>query len=256
MRSIFWLLLVSMFLATGVSAQGMYYESVLKGGPFGDKGVLASTYMMPKLFKHVNGEDKDFMVVFAEQQKMVAVNVKAKTYWEMTFAEMEKAMKGMSSKMDAKMAEMETKMKDMPAEQRKMMEQMMGSKMGKQAVPVELVKTGEKKSISGYSCTKCIAKEGEKELMTFWVTKDIKGFESLKKDYDALSNRMNAMNPQFAKGLIEAMKKIDGFPMQTEWGGFTNLVTKVEARQIPASEFSIPAGYKKEDSPMKMGMME
>jgi len=256
MRSILWLLLVSMVLATGISAQGMYYESALKGGPFGDKGLLSSTFMMPKLFKHVNVDNKDFMLVFAEQQRMVAVDVKAKTYWEMTFAEMEQAMKGMSSKMDAQMSEMESKMKDMPAEQRKMMEQMMGKKSGGKAAAVELVKLGDTKTIGGYVCTKFLAKEGDKELMTLWVTKDIKGFEALRRDYEALSNRMNAMNPQFAKGLIEAMKKIDGFPMQTEWGGFTNVVTKVEARQIPASEFAVPAGFKKEDSPMKKGMKD
>lgn len=256
MRTRLRLLVVTLVLVTGLSAQGLYYESVFKGGPFGDKGNASKTFMAPGKFKNMNVADQDFIVVLADQEKMISVSTKDKTYWEMTFTEMEKAMKGMSAQMDAQMAQMEEQMKDMPAEQRKMMEQMMGGKKGSAAAPVTLVKTGEKKTISGFSCTKCIAKEGDKELMTMWVTKDIKGFETLKKDYDALSNRMNAMNPQFAKGLIEAMKKVDGFPIQTDWGGFTNLVTKVETRSIPASEFAIPAGYKKEDSPMKKGMPE
>jgi hypothetical protein len=256
MRTRFMLLVATLVVISGLSAQGLYYESVFKGGPFGENGNGSKTFMMPGKFKNLNIADQDFIVVLSDQEKMISVSTKDKTYWEMSFAEMEQAMKGMSSKMDAQMAQMEEQMKDMPAEQRKMMEQMMGGKMGKPSNPVTLEKTGEKKTISGFSCTKCVAKEGDKELMTLWVTKDVKGFESLKKDYEALSNRMNAMNPQFAKGLIEAMKKVDGFPIQTDWGGFTNLVTKIEARSIPASEFAIPAGYKKDESPMKKGMME
>ncbi|HET6272967.1 MAG TPA: DUF4412 domain-containing protein, partial [Bacteroidota bacterium] len=59
------------------------------------------------------------------------------------------------------------------------------------------------------------------------------------------------------KGLAEGMKKVDGFPIQTEMGqGITTLVTKVEKRSTPASEFTVPAGYKKVDSKMMEGMEE
>ena len=46
--------------------------------------------------------------------------------------------------------------------------------------------------------------------------------------------------------LLEAMKKIDGFPLETTMGaGVTMQVTKVEQRPIPESEFTVPAGYTK-----------
>lgn len=66
---------------------------------------------------------------------------------------------------------------------------------------------------------------------------------------------MMAMNPMANKGLGDAFKKIDGFPIQTEMSqGITNTVTKVEKRAASASEFEVPAGYKKVKSKMMEGM--
>jgi hypothetical protein len=232
-------------IGTALLAQGLYYESATKGGMLGDKEMLSSTYLMPKMFKHVSQPGGSAVILRMDQQKMYTVDPKEKTYSEMTFEEMEQQMKKMSAKMDSQMAQLEESMKNMPPEQRKMMEGMMGSKMGKPAAEVQLVRTGETKKVSGLSCTKFVAKEGEKDLMTLWVTKEVRGFESLRKDYEALTKRMMSMNPGFMKGLVDAMLKVDGFPMETEWGGMTVLVTKVEPRAAAAAEFAVPAGYTK-----------
>jgi hypothetical protein len=238
------LLLVTLIVVThGLLAQGLYFESVLKGGPFTDKGQIAKTYLMPKMMKYVNAEDQDFMVLRGDQQKMISVNSKAKTYWERTFVEMEKSTKAASEKMDAQLAELQAQMKDIPEAQRKMMEGMLGAQAGGKPGVVQMSKTGETRKISGFSCTKYVAKEGTKELMTIWATKEIKGFEPLRKDYEELSRRMTSMNPRFMKGLIDAMFKIEGFPIQTDWGEMSTVVTKVEQRSTPESEFAVPAGY-------------
>ena len=42
---------------------------------------------------------------------------------------------------------------------------------------------------------------------------------------------------------LEALKQIDGFPLELELAGFTSTVTKIEAKSTPASAFEIPAGY-------------
>jgi hypothetical protein len=53
---------------------------------------------------------------------------------------------------------------------------------------------------------------------------------------------------------MQELKNIDGFPMQTEMGDMLKeVVTKVERRSIAASEFEIPEGYKKLESPMMRG---
>ena len=239
-------------IGTALLAQGLYYESVTKGGMLGDKEISSSTYLMPKMFKHVSQPEGGAVIIRMDQQKMYNVDPKEKTYSEMTFEEMEQQMKKMSAKMDSQMAQLEESMKDMPPEQRKMMEGMMGSKMGKAGAEVRLVRTDEKKKVSGFNCMKYVAKEGEKDLMTLWATKEVRGFESLRKDYEALTKRMMSMNPSFMKGLVDAMLKVDGFPMETEWGGMTVLVTKVESRSTGTSEFLVPAGYKQ----VKPAMME
>jgi len=199
--------------------------------------------------KHVNADDQDFIVLRLDKEKIISVDTRKKTYWEETFAEMEKSMKAASSKMDKQMAEMQEQMKNLPEEQRKMMEGMFG-KQGEKSGNMEMKKSGETKTINGFSCTKYEAREGEKALLTMWATKDVKGFEPLRKDYEALSRRMTAMNPTFMKDLIDAMFKIEGFPVQTEWSGMTTTVTKVEQRSTPESEFAVPSGYKKVAAPM------
>ncbi len=244
------LLLVTIVGVThGLLAQGLYYESVLKGGPFGDEGHVTKTYLMPKMMKHVNAADQDFLLLLLDKQKIISVDAKAKTYWEQTFADMEQSMKEASKAMDEQLAELRAQMKDMPEDQRKMMEQMMGTKLEGSTESVRISKTGETKKISGFACTKYVAKEGTKELMTIWTTKDVKGFEPLRKDYEELSRRMTSMNPRFMKGLIDAMMKVDGFPIQTDWAELSTIVTRVEQRSTPASEFAVPAGYTKEEVP-------
>ena len=245
------LLLAAVVFATqSALAQGLYYESVLKGGPFKEGSENQSkTYLMPKMMKHVNAQDQDFLIIRLDKEKIISVDTKKKTYSEQTFAELEKSMKAASAKMDKQMAEMQEYLKDLPEDQRKMMEETVG-KQGEKMGDVKMSKAGETKNINGFSCSKFVAKEGEKVLMTMWATKDVKGFEPLRKDYETLSRRMTAMNPRFMKGLIDAMFKIEGFPIQTEWGGMTTTVTKIEGRSTPESEFSVPAGYKKVAAPM------
>jgi hypothetical protein len=118
---------------------------------------------------------------------------------------------------------------------------------------VDVKNTGDKKTISGFSCTKFVVTQDGKDMMTLWVTKDVSGFDAMRKDWEEFSKRMMAMNPMGGKGLGEAFKKIDGFPIQTEMGqGMTSTVTKIEKKTAPASEFEVPAGYKK----VKASMMD
>lgn len=251
-RIMFRLFFVAMLLvvATALFAQGLYFESTMQGGPMGDQPRLSKAYLMPKMVKQIGGmggPGASAMIMRLDQEKMYQVNYDEKTYSEMTFTEIEKAVKDLSAQSDKQMADMAEHMKSMPEAQRKMMEQMMGKKGGN----VTMEKTGEKMKVSGYDCTKFVAKDGDKVLMTMWATRDVKGFDALRKDYEAVMSRMMSMTPGGMQGLVEAMNKVDGFPMQSEWAGMTTTVTKVVAQATPAAEFAVPAGFTKVDSPMK-----
>jgi hypothetical protein len=246
--------LATLALTAGAFAQGFYYESVTKGGPLGDQGRTSKTYAMPKMFKHVD-QGGEIMVARLDQEKFYGINTSEKSYWEMTFAEMEAMVKQLSAKGDKRMAEMEEKMKGLSPEQRKMMEQMMPGGLGKKAGgPVEVTKSGESRSISGQACAKYVATSDGKELVTVWTTRGLKGFDAMRKDWEQFAKRMMAMSPGAGK-LAEAMTKIEGFPMETTLGGMgiVTTVTKVEPRSTPAGEFAVPAGYTKKAPPMQGG---
>lgn len=244
-------LLAVLLTAGTAAAQGLYYETTLVGGPFG-KGseVVTQTFLMPRMMKHMESQDQDFMIFRLDKEKIISVDPKAKTYWEQTFAELEQAAKAASARMEKQMAEMQKYLKDLPEEQRKMMEGMSGTTLDKLG-DVKVAKTGETKTISGFACTKFVAREGERVLMTVWATRDVKGFDALRKDYEAMSRRMTAMNASFVKGLADAMSKIEGFPVRTEWGEITSTVTKLEQRSTPESAFTVPAGYTKVQPPKR-----
>jgi hypothetical protein len=66
----------------------------------------------------------------------------------------------------------------------------------------------------------------------------------MQKDMKEFGQRMAAQMPK-ASEMVAAMKKVEGFPIQTTIAGITTTVTKIEKKVIAASEFEIPAGYTK-----------
>ena len=87
-------------MALPAAGQGLVWESITKGGPAGDGGNPSTTYMMPGKMKHVT-DDGNVIIVRLDQQKMYSLNPAEKSYWEMTFAEMEQMLKAATAKMDA-----------------------------------------------------------------------------------------------------------------------------------------------------------
>ncbi len=236
-------------VAGAAFGQGLYTESTTTGGPIGDRVETGKAYFMPKMVRMEHGEEGNFMIFRMDQQTIYDVNAAEKTYSATTFDEWEARMKGLNSKMDARRAEMQKRLESMPEEQRKMVEKMMGDRMaggaGKE-VKTEVTKTGEKKSVSGYSCSKySITKDG-KETIAVWATPDIRGFESMKKDYAEFARRFSSISMPGAKSLAEAILQIQGFPMEMDHAdGIKMVVTKAEPKTIPVSMFEVPAGYTK-----------
>ena len=250
---------VAMLLCFAVSAfaEGMYWQSKTEG--LGTTSITEN-FSMPKKFKVVRtGDSKIGNVVIARLDKGLfwTLQPEKKTYTEMTFDDMEQMMTRASAKMDAAMAKMREQMKNMPADQREMMEKMMAGKMpgATDTKPIEVKSTGEKKTISGYACTKYSITSGGEVTSTMWITKDVKPFASLMNDWKEFSRRMLAMTSRFAKGTADAYKNLDGFPIQTIMkignSEVTTTVTTIEQRSTADNEFEIPAGYTKEEAKWK-----
>jgi hypothetical protein len=253
-------LLASLVLCFSVTTfgQGLYWQSKTTGtvGEF-----TSETFAVPKKMKVVHhGGDESIIIIRLDREVVWSIDPAKREYSEMTFAEMEQMMAKAGGKMDAAMAKMREEMRNMPEEQRKMVEKMMGGKMpgmsAESDAPMKVKNTGEKKTISGFSCTKYVVQQGDQTLTTLWVTKDVKGLNELGDDWKAFSKRMAALAQRFGKEMEEATKQIDGFPIQTEMAGVITTVTKVERRTTPASEFEVPSGYKKVKSKLEDAMQD
>jgi len=240
-----------LFLTSTAPAQGLYWESTSTGGAQGDRVVPSKSAFMPKKLRH---ENPDMVVIIRlDKELMYLMKPKEKTYSEVSFALLEEKMKAVSGISDTQRAEIEKRLKDLPPAQRKIAEDAIakGPLGKKKDSKIEVLSTSEKKTVAGKSCTKAVATEDGKEILTAWATKDLKNFDALQKDWKDVSKRLFSSNPVFGSGVGEAMQKIDGFPLESELKGVKMVVTKLEEKGIPDAEFEVPAEYKKGKSPFE-----
>jgi hypothetical protein len=129
-------------------------------------------------------------------------------------------------------------MASMPAEQRKMMEAMMGS--------MQITPTNETKTINGYKCNKYLMSF----MMTtgeYWVSKDVKGLDELKRIAEK-TRKLYEGNPMLKRmNMTAMMDQMDGFPVQTisqvMGGTITNTLIKMEQKSLSGDLFKVPSGY-------------
>jgi len=238
--------LLAAVCARAAAAQGLYWETSTTGA--GKEARTAQTYAMPKMMKIV-GANGHVMILRADHDTFISVDPKKQSYQELTFAEMEAATKSMQAQMEAARGKMQEQMKGMSPEQRAMMEKVMPkmpSAGAPKSSPVVVQNTGETKTIAGHACTKYVATQDGQTVLVACTAKDVKGFDALRGDWLEYQKRFAATNRTFGSALADAYAKIEGFPMETEMGNVKVTVTKVENRTTPASEFEVPAGYKKE----------
>jgi hypothetical protein len=238
------MVMISFSIAVG---QSLVWESTTMVPAMGDKKIISTSYYRPQMFRQ--GSENSIIIFRIDKEVMYQVNNLKKEYSEMTFAELQAYTKNSSAKLDGQMAEMKKQLEKMPPEQRKAMEKMMenqgmaGTSNGK----IEVVKTAEKKDISGYACVKYVLQEDGKETGSVWTTTGIPDFKSMQKDFKDFGQRMAAQMPTKGGQMAAAMAKIDGFPIQTTIAGITTTVTKIEKKPVAVTEFEVPAGYKKVD---------
>jgi hypothetical protein len=238
--------LLVVIAAAVASAQGLYWESTSSGKQAAGHS-SARSYAVPKMFKNVDGDR--VVLIRLDRRKLYSIDLGKKTYWEMTFAEMERMMK----RTRAQMEQVQKQMRNLSPEQKRMVEEQMGKGMADLMASggkVKITASNEVKTVSGYSCTKYIASHKGNTLFIAWATKGVKGFTSLRKDWDQFYTRLLSLSPATSMGFAEAFRKIDGFPMEMEAAGRTTVVTKVEQRPIPTAEFELPSGLTQQQNPL------
>ncbi|MGH7833464.1 MAG: hypothetical protein ACREQK_07455 [Candidatus Binatia bacterium] len=230
----------------------IYTESVTSSA--GGQKQSAQSYYMPQMFKFVQ-DDGTSMIMRFDRDLWISADRKKKEFWQMTFAELETKMKGMGAQRDSAMQQMQQQLESMPPEQRKMVEQMMKKQMsgGGSGGKLEVRKGGPSRTIGGFSCARYAVTEDGKEVLVLWTAKDVREFAAMRGDYEKFARIMAAMRGSQAGSLgrawTEAMKVIDGFPMETESAGSKTTVTKLEKKSTPSGEFEPAAGSKRVPPP-------
>lgn len=235
---------VGLWLASASAAvgQGLYWESRTSGA--GSDVHTMQNYAMPKMLKSVDSKGL-VLILRLDHEQFLTIDPRQKAYRVMSFSELGAASQSMQARMEAARGEMEKKMKDMSPEQRAAVEKMLAPKAdGAKQPPVEVKSTGETKVIAGQECTKYVATQGDQTILVAWTSKDVKGFDGLRDDWIAYQKRLANTSPALTSGTAEAFSKLQGFPMETQIGPITMVVTKVEARTTPTNEFEVPAGYR------------
>lgn len=244
-----------LLLATAplLPADGLYWESVSTGGPLpGERA--AKTFAVPKKMKRE--EASGTFLVRLDKETIYFLNPKAKTYWEATFADLEKSVQGLADQKE----QLKKSLEKLPPEQRALVEKQLGRQLGESPTgkdgtgaetPVVVQKTSDQRKIAGHSCARYVGKEGDKEVLVVWSTSEVKGFEALRKDWLEVMKRMAALNPQLQKGRAAALEKVEGFPLETDVSGIKTTVTKVEERATPDADFEVPADFTKTKSPLE-----
>jgi Domain of unknown function (DUF4412) len=198
------------------------------------------------------------VIVDAAGKRMLMVDEAAKTYTEITEAD----MKRFGAQLEARRAEMEERTKSMPPEQRKRIEDMMGGKAGK---PRELKfeRMGDKKTINGFSCEMYHVLEDatpkEEDCVAPWSASVLQrsDFEGLRKFAEDMAKSTGTMGSGGGRQMFEQFDKYPGFPVTRhplEAGrGEEEQLKSVKRGSIPAVKFAVPAGFTKK--PLPMGAM-
>lgn len=179
------------------------------------------------------------------KSEITFINDKDKTYFKGTVDDFCNAMSEM----------LEMMMKGLPPEQRKMMEQMMEEKAQKPFPEVKAIKEGGGGTIAGFKTTKYkVMVNGELYEEIWFATdpslmKEIKPLVPVLRKFSKCSGEM-AMErgPETSPEYLKLMEK--GWEVKKLSHGegvprTLNDVVKLEKKNIPDSEFTIPSGYRK-----------
>jgi hypothetical protein len=201
------------------------------------------------------------VIINAATKRMTIVNEADKSYSEITPED----MKRFREQLESRRAQMEEHLKTMPPEQRKRIEEAMGPKMVAGAGPTKLPvlkfeRTGEKKTINGFSCdTYHVLEDGtpkEEDCIAPWSSSVLQrsDFAGLRKFAEDMAKSSGTMSPGGGRQMFEQFDKYPGFPVlrhPLDPGHHDDEQLKsVKRGPIPAASFTPPAGFTKKDLPM------
>jgi hypothetical protein len=274
-----WIVVAAMFALAQEARGGWVIDQAVRGGGEGARQqVLIQADRMKTLFLGEDGGPAMAFILDLDAQTITQVEYERRQYVTSTVQEFVQMMRGaMESgleQMAQAMKQMQESLKDMPPEQRKMVEEMMRSRMpqggpGAEAcreTRTELKKTGQQATIAGYSATRYdVLADGTLET-ELWIAKEITAWRELDpKKLERFSAEMATLagcGPGKSRRGLPAHDPAwklahEGYPVRVvsrAGGEVTVEVVKAERRTVPMAEFQPPAGFaRKSAREMMMG---
>ena len=204
----------------------------------------AATHYFSKDRIRMSGGKSDTILEFTSG-KIITIDHQKKEFSEMTLAEIDEAMKGLSAQMEQAMAQV-------PPQMREQMAKMMGGG----AAEVTVTKGGTK-TVAGYSCQEYTVAMGAN------MTQETCNTTALTPPFDPANfqklTRVSIPMVQGMDKLIAKMSEIKGIALMTHtsmnaMGRKTETTleaTEIKKGPIAADVFAMPGGYKQVDSPLK-----
>ncbi len=270
-RSLAWSILTIFAWISQASAGWVIDQAVKSSGEGGKQQIMLQANQMKTVVLDPDGKPEAAFILDLNAETFTQVNYQERSY---TTAKVQEYAQMIQGAMKGAMSAMEDAMKDMPPEQRKMMEQMMRSRMP-QAGPgpeacreprIEMRKTGQDATIAGYKAVSYEMLADGKAESELWIAKDITAWKEL--DPQKLERIMSefskavprcgpARSRQAGVGADQAWKLArEGYPVKTvdrSGSGTTVEVVKAESRAVPASEFRPPANFARKTLSEMMG---
>ncbi len=202
---------------------------------------VSRTFYAPKKMKYVSARGSDPTIILRlDRGTVIVVNDRRESYAEVSFD----GWRAMRAQRSAMVLEIPPDVQNMPEEQRtrKVQELVRGQENADRKV--EVLRLPETKVVRGYTCAKFIVRVDNKLGLTVWSTRAVRDFEKMRGDLVEMYRQLAPAYP--AMNLFpDALKSIDGFPMEFTWGEEKLTVTKVEKRILGDDEFDPPAGYRR-----------
>lgn len=196
-----------------------------------------------------------------EKGLLLTISTAAKTYTEMSLADLKEAQKQAIQWMDTLRAQMEERMKAMPPEQKAAMQKKLdslpqGMSADEKPVKITVKATGEQKKINGYSCKAYDVYEDGEVTTQYWLAASISTevFDAYQRE---LSKWLEGMGPLGVNRLQE-WEHIQGkgFPIKVirlkPIAGkvvFNREILKVEEKSLSESLFQPPKDYTRTEAP-------
>ncbi len=244
--------------ATAGAADGILITQKMTSG---GGAVTTTQVQIDKMHMRAEGSGasgrKQTMVFDGTAQVLRMIDDEAKTYSEMTKADIDR----LSGQRSGAMAQMQEQMKNMPPEARARMEEMMKGRgmaaPGNAATPLEYKKVGTDKA-GKWTCDKYEGRRGaEKVSEVCTIAPDALGFKE--GDFEVtrqMAEFFSKLVPQSAEQMFRvgsnAVNGFAGVPVRmiTFKNGAQDMVSElvdVSHQNFPEATFAVPAGYQKRD---------